>query len=268
MATQQNTEKVQTLDRALKILDSLIETKQPLGVNEISKMHDINPSAAFRILKTLQVNGWVYQCENDKYILGEKIAFVTEKDNFYMALSEVAYYVMKKLTESEGFPMNLVVKQGNRYFILQQTRTNRLADYVPPIGTPLPLHASAGGKILLCEIPTSLQSEILDTINFEMMTPYTICRKKEFLDELNRVKSQEYALDYHESIEGCCCIGVPVRGKNLEIIAALSFSGITGITSQDQLLYYLPLLKKASREITERLFILQDEYQHLDLVEE
>ena len=81
MAVQQNAEKVQTLDRALKILDSLMDTTHPLGVNEISKMHEINPSAAHRILKTLQVNGWVYQCENDKYILGEKIAFVTEKDN-------------------------------------------------------------------------------------------------------------------------------------------------------------------------------------------
>ena len=260
MAVQQNAEKVQTLDRALKILDSLMETTHPLGVNEISKMHEINPSAAHRILKTLQVNGWVYQCENDKYILGEKIAFVTEKDNFYMALSEVAYYVMKQLTEREGFPMNLVVKQRNKYFILQQTRTTRLADYVPPIGTSLPLHASAGGKILLCELPASLQKQIVDTISLEMMTPHTICKKKDFFEELERVKNQGYALDYHESIEGCCCVGVPVRGKSREIIAALSFSGITGITSKDQLLYYLPLLKEASQEISRRLFTLQEEY--------
>ena len=263
MAVQQNTEKVQTLDRALKILDSLMETKTPLGVNEISKMHEINPSAAHRILKTLQVNGWVYQCENDKYILGQKIAFVTEKDNFFMALSEVAYYIMKQLTDREGFPMNLVVKQRNKYFILQQTRTSRLADYVPPIGTPLPLHASAGGKILLCEIPPSLQKQIVDTINLEMMTSHTICKKIEFLEELDRVKKQGYALDYHESIEGCCCIGVPIRGKSGEIIAALSFSGITGITSREQLLYYLPLLSEASKEITRRLFTLQEEYAQM-----
>ena len=59
--------------------------------------------------------------------MGEKIAFVTEKDNFFMALSEVSYYVMMQLTEREGFPMNLVVKQRNKYFILQQTRTSSTA---------------------------------------------------------------------------------------------------------------------------------------------
>lgn len=260
----QEAQRVQALDRALKILDTLLTSKKPLGVNELSRAHSITPSACFRILKTLESNGWVFQCEDGKYILGQKIGFVTSKDNLYMALSEVAYHVMKKLSEREDHPMNLVVRQENRYFVLQQTHSNRFMDFVPPIGTNLPLHASAGGKILLCELPETLRRDTVDSIVFERLTSYTICQKSDFMAELDKVRRQQYALDYCESIDNICCIGVPVRNNRGEIIAALSFSGIMNAKAPEQLLYYLPMLKAASQEISRRLFTLQDEYAQMD----
>lgn len=117
---------------------------------------------------------------DDKYIPGEKLSYVTEKNNFHLALAEVAYPVMQELTAREILPMNLVVRQDRRFFILQQTRTNRYVDFVAPVGSALPLHASAGGKILLCELPEVLRAQFLDGISFESMTPNTICTKRSF----------------------------------------------------------------------------------------
>ena len=122
---------------------------------------------------------------DDKYIPGEKLSYVTEKNNFHLALAEVAYPVMQELTAREILPMNLVVRQDRRFFILQQTRTNRYVDFVAPVGSALPLHASAGGKILLCELPEVLRAQFLDGISFESMTPNTICTKRSFLEELD-----------------------------------------------------------------------------------
>jgi len=212
-STNSDISKVQVLDRALKVMDELMHSKHPLGVNELSRKTNITPSACFRIMKTLEINGWVYQCEDDKYILGPKIGFVTEKDNLYLALSEVAYHIMRKLSEREDHPMNLVVRQNNRYFVLQQTHSSRLLDFVPPIGTNLPLHASAGGKILLCELPEVLRNDTLNNIEFERLTATTICQKNAYIEELERVRRQQYALDYGEGVDGICCIGVPVRSN-------------------------------------------------------
>ena len=116
---------VQALERGLKILELLMQEKRPMGVNEIAKCQGITPSAAYRILKTLEANGWSFQMSDDKYIPGEKLSYVTEKNNFHLALAEVAYPVMQELTAREILPMNLVVRQDRRFFILQQTRTNR-----------------------------------------------------------------------------------------------------------------------------------------------
>ena len=124
---------VQALERGLKILELLMHEKRPMGVNEIAKCQGITPSAAYRILKTLEATGWSFQMSDGKYIPGEKLSYVTEKNNFHLALAEVAYPVMQELTVREILPMNLVVRQDRRFFILQQTRTNRYVDFVAPV---------------------------------------------------------------------------------------------------------------------------------------
>ena len=250
---------VQALERGLRILELLMQEKRPMGVNEIAKCQNITPSAAYRILKTLEATGWSFQMSDDKYIPGEKLSYITEKNNFHLALAEVAYPVMQELTAREILPMNLVVRQDRRFFILQQTRTNRYVDFVAPIGSALPLHASAGGKILLCELPEVLRTQFLDEISFESMTPNTICTKRGFLEELESVRQQPYALDYFESLAHTCCVAVPVRSPDGEIYAALSFSGITDVTSREQLKYYLPQLREAAQTITRRLFLLREQ---------
>lgn len=256
---------VQALDRGLKILELLMTEKCSMGVNEIAKRQGITPSAAYRILKTLVMNGWAFQLSDDKYIPGEKLSYITEKNSFHLALAEVADPIMRELTKRETLPMNLVVRQGHRYFILQQTRSSRYVDFVAPIGSELPLHASAGGKILLCELPAVLLSTMVDEIQFEKMTQNTIGSKLGFLDELAAVRAQGYALDYYESLDHTCCIGVPVRSPSGEIFAALSFSGITDVKSREQLLYFLPQLREAAARITQQLFLLKEQYAGADV---
>ena len=62
---------VQALERGLKILELLMQEKRPMGVNEIAKCQGITPSAAYRILKTLEATGWSFQMSDDKYIPGK-----------------------------------------------------------------------------------------------------------------------------------------------------------------------------------------------------
>ncbi len=252
---------VQALERGLKTMDMLMHADCAMGVNEIAKLQGITPSAAFRILKTLTQNGWAFQLSDDKYIPGAKVSFITTRKNFHFALAEVAYPIMRELTAREALPMNLVVSQDQRFFILQQTRSNRYVDFVAPIGSNLPLHASAGGKILLCEMSEVLRTATLDEIIFEKMTHNTICGRHRLLEELGRVRMQGYALDYYESLEHACCVGVPLRSPSGEIYAALSFSGITDVASRNQLNTYVPELKEAAERITRNLFLLCDSVQ-------
>ena len=250
----EETNHVKVLERALTILDLLRDEGIPLGVNEIAKRCGISPATTFRLLKTLLNYGWIYQNNEEKYSLGYKITAVTEKKSFLLMLKEVSYYIMTRLSETEHEAMNLVVRELDRCYILGQSRTEKIVDYVPPIGTVLPFHASACGKMLLSELEEPLLGSLLDAIDFRRMTEKTITDRGIFLEELEKIRNQGYALDTHESQNEGFCIAAPIRSDDREIIAALSFSGFIGYKSEIGVDYYVRLLQAASREITEKLF--------------
>lgn len=251
---KQSTDTIKMVERALTVLDTLRNRKEPMGVNEIAKTCSISLSTSFRILKTLEATGWVYQCNDDRYITGQKLSFMTDRNNLYLALKEISAITMNEYTWKYDKAMNLIVREYNSCYILQQSRTKNLVDYVPPINTVLPFYACAGGKILLSELPVILAEHIIEAGPMEPLTPYTITNPDEFWKELRTVAKQGYAIDHRESSENGSCISVAVRDHEGTIIAALSFSGFIGIENTDDLLQYVPYLKDASREITGNLF--------------
>ena len=252
--TAKSGDTIKMVDRALAVLDVLRVERKRLGVNEIAKKCGISPSTAFRILKTLEVNGWVYQCGDDRYITGQKISFVMEKDNLYLALKEVALFTMERNTAELGQAMNLIVRDGTHCYILQQSRTKKFVDYIPPLYSDLPFYACAGGKILLSELPISLAEQIINSSEMTPLTQFTITDPEVFWQELRKVAKAGYAFDYKESAENGSCIGVPVRDCEGDIIAALSFSGFVGVEHTDELLPYLPALQEAANEISKNLY--------------
>lgn len=252
--TDQQVETIKMVERALTVLDLLRTSKERLGVNEIAKRCDISPSTAFRILKTLEVTGWVFQLSDDRYIPGQKVGFVTEKNNLYMALRDVSHFVMAEYTAKAGQAMNLIVREGVHCTILQQSRTGKLVEYISSLYSNLPFYACAGGKILLSELPVNMVEQILHSCEMVPITSHTITDPEQFWRALREVASNGYALDDRESAENGSCIAVPVRDSEGTAIASLSFTGFIGINDTAQLLTYLPDLQEASKKITQSLY--------------
>jgi len=251
----QNSDIIKMVDNALNVLDLLRTNKERLGVNEIAKLCGLSPSTAFRILKTLESSGWVFQLSDDRYIPGEKLSFATEKNNFYLALSDVAYFVMNDYTAKYGQAMNLVVRKGSSCTIIQQSRTNRLVEYVPPLYSDLPFYACSAGKILLSELPIHLVDKIINSCEMRPLTPRTITDPEKFWQALRETAKQGYAFDFNESAINGSCVGVPVRDSEGTIVAALSFSGFIGVVDADELRRFLPALRDASAEISRELYV-------------
>lgn len=250
----QNVEKIKMVEKALSVLDTLRASRESLGVNEIAKKCDLTPSTAYRILKTMETSGWVFQGSDSRYIVGQKISFVTERSNLFLALKDVSIFTMNRFTAQYNQAMNLFVRDGINCYILQQSRTRNLVDYVPHPSSVLPFYACAGGKILLSELPIFIIESLLDSCDMIPFTPRTITDHDSFWRELRQVAKLGYAFDNRESSENGSCIAVPVRDNHGHIIAALSFSGFMGVEDPESLLTYHTPLKEAASEISHNLY--------------
>lgn len=81
---------------------------------------------------------------------------------------------MERTTAEVGQAMNLIVREGTHCYILQQSRTKNLVDYIPPLYSDLPFYACAGGKIILSELPVSLADQIIHSGEMVPLTQHTI----------------------------------------------------------------------------------------------
>lgn len=248
------TETIKMVESAMAVLDLLRTSKKPLGVNAIAKISNLNPSTTFRILKSLEKTNWVYQLSDNQYIVGSKISFVTNRNNFYLALSDAARFLMQECTDKHGIAMNLIVMNDNKCVVLQQSLTNSIINYVPPRHSLLPYYACGGGKILLSSLPDALVEQLIRYDPPKALTPFTITDPEEYKRELEKVRKDGFAVDFQESSINGSCIAVPVYDCEGTVIASLSFSGLIGVPSPDKLIQYTPVLKKTSGKITESLY--------------
>ena len=259
---EKNTEVVKMVDNAMRVLDYLKLSQTSQGVNEIAKNCELNPSTAFRILKTMEVSGWVYQLQDDRYILGEKIGFVTSKNNFYIALQEVSSVIMEYYAKKYNHPMNLMVRDGDLCVILQQARTENIVDYITPKYSRIPFYTSACAKILLSELPINEVDKVIQKTEMRPLTPNTICDPNEYWKELRRTAKRGYAFDNHESSVIGSAIAVPIRNKVGKIIAALSFCGFIGMEDPEDMLVNLPVLNQAAETISKSLYHTIEEWEN------
>lgn len=249
-----NEYQIKVIDKMFKILDVIEHEDEPLGVNDIARRASLNRATTFRILRTLMEYGWAYQDSEGKYSSGYKLSSAFNMGKFYFILKDISYSVMWRLTNQEGEVLNLSIRQNEMGILVQQTRTSKFMDYVMKINSRSPLYATAGGKILLSELPDPILHSLIGVMEFKPFTERTLTTPEGLLENLKAVRECGYATDKGESLHSTNCIGVPVRGPKGEIIAALSFSGLINELTRDRELHYFNLLSQASKEITYIMF--------------
>ncbi len=112
---------------------------------------------------------------------------------------------------------------------IDQIRTEKKINIIVPTGTPFPVNLSAGGKILVANLPEEKRKEFLQYVKLKKNTPKSIINKDDFVEELKKVKMRGYATDFEEFARGIWCIAAPILNHKEENIASI---GITGHTSE------------------------------------
>jgi len=184
---------IKALDKALSVLEILLQKRSAMNMTELSKKLGLYPSTIHRILDTLKHWGYVEQdSHTQKYQLGLKALELgmAKLHQIYLAKEE-------------------------------SSQTIRMISYV---GKRAPLHCTGLGKVLLAYLPAEERKKILGEKVLPRLTENTITDKRELEKELNKVREQGFALDREENEKDVRCVAAPIRNYQGEVIAALSIS--------------------------------------------
>ncbi|MEO0382649.1 MAG: IclR family transcriptional regulator [Pseudomonadota bacterium] len=215
------------LDRGLRILEIIAEDPN-LPLVDIAERADLSPATTLRLLDTLRAHDFVVQGEDGLYRVGLKAFEVGTRFLSHTRLQEVCRPILMRLTEETDQTASLAILEEADAVYVDSGESQRSIRTATRVGTRVPAHLSASGKVLLAWLWEGRVRELLSTEPLRTITPNSLSTADAVLAALADVRSEGIAHDREEFELGITCIAAPVRDREGTVIAALSISTLTG----------------------------------------
>ncbi|MBV7506683.1 IclR family transcriptional regulator [Bacillus sp. sid0103] len=225
---------VQSLERALTILNKLSEYPDGIQITRLSEQVGLTKGTLHRLLATLaNMNYVVKDEETDKYKLGLQVLFLSRNLLNHSNIVTMAKPYLEKLSQEVNETVHLCIEDRGEVIYIDKIESNQTIRMYSRIGSRAPMYSTAVGKILLSDMSPNQFEDIVSNITFIPKTPTTITSKEEFIKEIEKVKVQGYALDNAENEEVLRCIASPIFDHKGKIIASFSISGPNNRVTMD-----------------------------------
>ena len=232
-------EVVQSVDRALTILELLSENKDGLGITEISSKIDLHKSTVHRLLGTLIYKGFVIQeVSSNKYKISLKLYEIGVRKIAGIDMLDASKPYTKALMEKINEVVHLVIRSNNNIIYIDKVEADNTIRMASTVGRRSPLYCTSVGKVMMSLMPEAEIKEIWDSSDIIKLTENTIIDFEEFKLELEKIKKVGYAVDDEENEMGVRCIGAPVFNIRGEVEGAISISGPTIRVTKDRVEEY------------------------------
>jgi DNA-binding IclR family transcriptional regulator len=234
---------IESVDNALRILQMVRDSGQ-IRVSDAAAELGIARSTAHRLLAMLVYRDFAVQAEDRSYRPGPAIAEPLRGEPA-QRLRQAMRPHMEVLCDQVAETVNLVVRLGTQTRFLHTVESAQVLRVTDRQGTILPAWKTSGGKALLAELPDAQLTALLRGANGRPPEGMTTAERRSLVNELRRVRDQGYAEDIEESESGVCAIGVCVRDKAGEPVAALSVSAPSVRYTPDRSRVFLRELRTA-----------------------
>jgi len=245
---------VNSLKRALRILELLAEEGKALGVTELGRRLSLDKSMVHRLLATLSGSGYVEQDpETRKYALGLKIVELAGLKLNSIQMRSVLKPVLKELVAQTGESAHLAVLVDREIIYLDKEEGTSVLTVRGGVGLRCPPHSSAVGKVLLAYLSDEVVTEILRKSGLPRFTERTIVSLSALKTQLADVRQQGFGIDDEETFLGVRCLAAPVRDHRGAVVASIGLSGPVQQVSQDRLGLLIDLLKDVAARASAKL---------------
>ena len=211
---------VQSIDRALDVLEALAERGGPAGLSEIAVRTGLPYGTIHRLLRALLARGYVRQDSDRRYALGGALVRLASAAEGMVAAWARPY--LSRMVELSGETANLAVLEGDFVVYVAQVQSPRRLRMFAEVGRRVLPHSTAVGKVMLADRGDA--AAVLERTGLPRRTGHTITSVEAMLGELAAVRERGYAMDLGEEELGVHCLAVPVRDGD-RVIASMSVSG-------------------------------------------
>jgi DNA-binding IclR family transcriptional regulator len=244
---------IESVNNALKLL-LMLRDRPAISVSEVSEDLAVARSTAHRLLAMLAYHGFVQQDPATKaYTAGPvlaEISFATMRDS---DIRPVARPFIEELVGEVGETVHLVMLKGTQMLFADCVEGTRALRAGARVGQRIPAHCTAGGKVLLAELPAERIRELYRDEQLEQLTPHSVATVTGLLARLDETRRHGYALNDGESEEELRAVAVTIRDPVGRARAAITLSAPPYRLLPDQVPSVVAAMRRTADRIGEAL---------------
>ncbi|WP_428909963.1 IclR family transcriptional regulator [Niallia sp. Krafla_26] len=245
---------VQSVDRALRILELLKEHPRGQGVTEVANSLQVAKSTAHRLLISLERHGYVQKVGKEStYHLGLKFIEMNYFVVKYLNIIEAARPLLEKLGRETEEIVHLVMLDDQEVVYIDKVDNQSTIRIYSQVGRRAPLYCTGVGKCILAYRNEEEILRYLNQVQFKRFTEHTFVRAEELVKELHMVKINGFSYDNEEHELGIRCVAAPIFDYKGEVRYAVSVTGQLHRMTDEILDHTIPKLLETVEEISMKM---------------
>ncbi|NPV89960.1 MAG: IclR family transcriptional regulator [Firmicutes bacterium] len=177
------TPNVQSLERAIAILEAFSFQESEMGVQELSEKVGLTPPTVCRLIKTLERKGYLIKNSyNQKYRISLKILNFAAAIYKQLDIRNIAIDIMRKTRDTLKETIYLDVIDNEERVCVASIPGNQTLSLNVPVGQRSPFYAGADSRMLLACLDRNLVYSYIDSINPNKYASNTITKKQNFMN--------------------------------------------------------------------------------------
>jgi len=226
-AERQDLSTVQSVDKALMIVEALLRDGAPLSAREIALRTGINRTTAHRLINALIHRGWIEKSPGgSSYRIALKLLVLTNVAFQTRNVFDAIRPLLTTLSERSRETVHVGVLDGFDVIHVDKVDSPERVGVSSKIGIRAEPRSTALGKALLAAAPPETIAAYIDHLTHlpgdRGFDPDAL------LAELDATRTRGYSIDDEEDSVGVRCIGAAVRSGSGDAVFAISITGPGG----------------------------------------
>lgn len=209
---------MKSVKKAVDLLLYVGECGRPVGVTEVAGRLGVPKSSAHRLLNALTHRCLLEHVGQGRYAPGVGMLLLGPSGSGALALVRAAEPSLSALAAALGETFFLVVRRGDQLLVVSKAEGSGFLRASPNVGTVVPLHATAVGRVFL-----AFSSDLALPEPLEAFTRRTPVGRSKLARLVDQARSDRWAISVDEWHEGLAALAAPVfAGQRLVAAVAVA----------------------------------------------
>lgn len=246
-------QRTSAVQRAFALLEMIVAENRAMSLAQMAQRLDLPKPTVHRLASRLEADGLLArEPAGRQYTIGPRLNALAIGTLAAAMQRAPRHAVLEALARETGETCNLGVLDGASIVYLDRVETHWPLRLQLSVGSHVPLHCTASGKLFLSQMPRRTREGLYAAAPFERFTDYTIVEPDRLEAELEGIRATGVATNNQEYMIGLVGIAVPVPdpAQPERAAAALAIHAPEARLNATEIQRHLPALRAAATRLS------------------